>query len=124
MKKVLLLIALDVLFFTACKKPDYEKILHDPELYRITVKKLNDIVLENNFPPVIASRNYAYANITAYEIVAAGNPVHFRSLSGQLKGLQAIPVPEKDKKIDFQFAALLAFCQVGNAVTFPEGSMD
>jgi hypothetical protein len=124
MKKILLFIALGMLLFTACKKPDYEKVLHDPELYRITVKKLNDIVLENNFPPVIASRNYAYANIAAYEIIATGDPSHFKSLAGQVKGLQVTPAPEKDKKIDFQFASLLAFCEVGNAVTFPEGSMD
>jgi hypothetical protein len=30
-------------------------------------------VLENNFPPMIASRNYAYANIAAYEVMAAGD---------------------------------------------------
>lgn len=98
--------------------------MHDPELYRITVKKLNDIVLENNFPPVIASRNYVYANIAAYEVVAAGDPKHFKSLAGQIKNLTTIPAPEKDKVIDFPFASLLAFCYVGNAVTFPEGSMD
>jgi hypothetical protein len=114
-----------VLFLlSSCKKPDYEKVIHDPELYRLTVKKLNDIVLENNFPPVTASRNYAYANIAAYEVIAAGDPDHFRSLSGQIKHLPLAPRPSKDTTVDFQFAALLAFCHVGNAVTFPEGSMD
>ncbi len=33
-----------------------------------------------------------------------------------------MPKPEK-AGIDFQMAALLAFIKVGNAVTFPEGSM-
>lgn len=113
-----------LLFCFSCKKADYQKVLHDPDLYRSTVKKLNDIVLENNFPPVIASRNYAYANIAAYEVIAAGDPKHFRSLAGQLKQLPAVPAPEKDKTVDFQFASLLTFCQVGGAVTFPEGSMD
>jgi hypothetical protein len=124
MKRNLLFIALGMLILTACRKPDYETVLHDPELFRATVKKLNDIVLENNFPPVIASRNYAYANITAYEIIAAGDTSHFKSLAGQLKGLGVMPRPEKGKKIDFQFASVLAFCHVGNAVTFPEGSMN
>ena len=45
----------------------------DPVIYNKTVKKLNDIVLENNFPPMIASRNYAYANIAAYECIVAGD---------------------------------------------------
>jgi hypothetical protein len=123
MNRFLLLLAGAILTFASCKKADYQKVTHDPELYRTTVKKLNDIVLENNFPPVIASRNYAYANIAAYQVIAAGDPTHFRSLSGQIKHLPAAPTPPKDQVIDFQFASLLSFCFVGNAVTFPEGSM-
>lgn len=123
MNRFLLIIAGATLLFASCKNADYQKVTHDPELYRQTVKKLNDIVLENNFPPVIASRNYVYANIAAYEVIAAGDPKHYRSLSGQIKHLPAMPKPEKGKEIDFQFASLLSFCYVGNAVTFPEGSM-
>src|SRR3982750_2778364 len=124
MNRSLLIIAGVILIFASCKKADYQKVTHDPELYRVTVKKLNDIVLENNFPPVIASRNYAYANIAAYEVIAAGDPKHFRSLAGQIKHLPVAPKPPKDQEIDFQFASLLSFCFVGNAVTFPEGSME
>jgi hypothetical protein len=123
MKRFLFLIAGVIFVFASCKKADYQKVTHDPELYRVTVKKLNDIVLENNFPPVIASRNYVYANIAAYEVIAAGDPTHYRSLAGQIKHLPKAPQPQKGKEIDFQFASLLSFCFVGNAVTFPEGSM-
>jgi hypothetical protein len=124
MNRFLFLTAGVILIFASCKKADYQKVTHDPELFRTTVKKLNDIVLENNFPPVIASRNYAYANIAAYEVIAAGDPKHYRSLAGQIKHLAPTPKPEKDSEIDFQFASLLSFCYVGNAVTFPEGSME
>lgn len=104
------------------KEGDYSKLTKDPLLYCKTVKKLNDIVLENNFPPMIACRNYAYANIAAYECVAAGDN-NYQSLSGQIKHLPEMPKPEAGKKIDFHLAALFAFTKVGNAVTFPEGSM-
>jgi hypothetical protein len=124
MNRFLFLTAGVILIFASCKKADYQKVTHDPELFRTTVKKLNDIVLENNFPPVIASRNYVYANIAAYEVIAAGDPKHYRSLAGQIKHLTPTPKPEKDSEIDFQFASLLSFCYVGNAVTFPEGSME
>ncbi|TWR29441.1 vanadium-dependent haloperoxidase [Mucilaginibacter pallidiroseus] len=124
MKRLLTLLTFVALFAISCKKADYQKFTHNPELYRTTVKKLNDIVLENNFPPVIASRNYAYANIAAYEVIAAGDPKHYRSLAGQIKHLPAVPRPVKDAEIDFPFASMLSFCQVGNAVTFPEGSME
>ncbi len=124
MNRLLFLIAWTILLFCSCKKPDYQNITDNPELYRVTEKKLNDIILENNFPPVIASRNYAYANIAAYEVVSAQYPKKFRSLAGQIKHLPAVPRPARGARIDYPFAAVLAFCHVGNAVTFPEGSMD
>src|SRR5262245_3688601 len=101
---------------------DYKKTFSNPELYCKTVKKLNDVVLENNFPPMIASRNYVYANIAAYECIAAGDS-SYNSLSGQIKHLPPMPRPQPGKEIDFHLAAMLAFTKVGNAVTFPEGSM-
>jgi hypothetical protein len=104
------------------KAGNYKQFTEDPLLYSKTVKKLNDVVLENNFPPMIATRNYAYANIAAYETMAAGNP-QFISLSGQIKHLPDMPKPETGKIIDFSLAALFSFTKVGNAVTFPEGSM-
>ncbi len=105
----------------SCKDKDYKKYTNDPLLYSKTVKKLNDVVLFNNFPPVIASRNYVYANIAAYECVAAGDS-NFQSLSGQLKALPSIPKPPA-QPLDYNLASLLAFVKVGNAVTFPEGIM-
>ena len=87
------------------------------------VKQLNGVVKENNFTPIVASRNYAYANIAAYECIAAGYPKEYNSLAGQINGLQQMPKADSIKKVDYEFASLLAFCKVGEAVTFPEGSM-
>jgi hypothetical protein len=84
------------------------------------VKKLNDVVLYNNFSPVVASRNYAYANIAAYECMAAGDS-SYQSLSGQIKHLPEMPQPLPGLKVDYHLASLLSFVKVGNAVTFPEG---
>lgn len=108
----------------ACKPTgDYKAYTNNPFLFSKTVKKLNNVVLENNFPPMIAARNYVYASIAAYECVAAGD-TNYRSMSGQIKHMPAMPKPDTTKApIDFSLAALLAFTKVGNAVTFPEGSM-
>jgi hypothetical protein len=111
---------LAALCFVACRQKDYTKFTNDPLLYCKTVKKLNDVVLFNNFPPMIASRNYVYANIAAYECIAAGDSSYI-SLAGQIKHLPSMPKPDGSKKIDFRLAALLSFVKVGNAVTFPEG---
>ncbi|MEO5984310.1 MAG: phosphoesterase PA-phosphatase, partial [Ferruginibacter sp.] len=104
-------------------KNDYVVIFNDPALYSKTVHELNTIVMGNNFPPIIASRNYLYANLAAYEIIAAGYPDKYHSLVNQLKDLKAIERPDPAKKINFEFASLLAFCKLGESVTFPEGSM-
>ncbi len=118
-------------FFMACMvisalascntKKEYAAYINNPALYCKTVKQLNDVVLDNNFPPMIASRNYVYANIAAFEVVAIFDH-RFVSLSGQIKHLPAFPSTDT-AGVNYQLAALLAFCKVGEAVTFPEGSM-
>lgn len=124
MRNVLVLVGLAILA-AACGSKQQEaeasRLFADPLLYSKTVKQLNDIVLENNFPPMIAARNYAYANIAAYECMAAGSPA-WPTLAGQIRHMPAMPKPA-EANIDFNLAALLAFVKVGNAVTFPEGSM-
>src|SRR5215471_20526360 len=111
-----------ILIFSCYAKQDYKTLTNDPILYCKTVKKLNDVVLQNNFPPMIASRNYVYANIAAYECVVQGDN-RFQTLSGQITHMPAMPQADKSKDIDYPLAAMFAFSKVGNAVTFPEGSM-
>ncbi len=120
MKKLFFLSFIAATIFSCKQKDgDYTKYTHDPLLYSKTVKRLNDVVLNNNFPPVIASRNYAYAAIAAYECIAAGDS-NYASLGGQLRQLPQMPKPVA-APLDYQLSALLAFVKVGNAVTFPEG---
>ena len=122
MKKILLLMCISACLL-ACKQNDYKKIIHDPILFSNTVHELNQVVMGNNFAPIVASRNYLYASVAAYEVIAAGYPGEYTSLAGQLKGLKELPKPAANSPIDFEFASLLAYCKLGEAVTFPEGSM-
>ena len=104
MRFVLALISLSVLLI-ACDQKKYKVTTADSLLYCKTVKKLNDIVLENNFPPMIASRNYVYANIAAYECIVAGDS-SYRSLAGQIKHMPAMPKPVAGKPVDFSLSRL------------------
>lgn len=112
-----------VILLAACKGKEktYTNAFDNPVLYARTVKELNNVVMQNNFPPIIASRNYVYASIAAYEVVALGDG-RFQSLAGQIKHLPKIPQQDL-ANVNFQYAAIIAFCKVGEAVTFPEGSM-
>lgn len=125
MKALKFLMPLTVLAIAGCTEKGAQtdlKYFDNQALYCKTVKKLNDVVLENNFPPMIATRNYVYATIAAFECIAAGDD-NYITLAGQIKHMPQMPKPEKGKDIDYSLAALLAFTKVGNAVTFPEGSM-
>jgi len=124
MKKIIFISFTSVILFSCNTKTDYKEIFHDPLLYSNTVHELNKVVMGNNFSPIVASRNYLYANIAAYEAIAAGYPEKYNSLSGQLHGLTSVPQPGAKEKTDFEFASILAFCKLGEAVTFPIGSMD
>ena len=124
MKKLLVsIVVLASVYSCNQRKDDQVTYFPDPFSYSKTVKELNEVVKFNNFSPIVASRNYTYANIAAYECIAAGYPKKYNSLTGQIKGLLEMPKLDTSKKTDIEFAALLAFCKVGEAVTFPEGSM-
>jgi hypothetical protein len=123
MKKNLIIIFSIFTVFIGCKeKEDKSKnVFNDPLLFSKTVKELNNVVMQNNFPPIIASRNYTYASIAAYEAVVLGDN-RYKSMAGQIKHLPPLPALDTTN-VNFQYASLLAFCKVGQAVTFPEGSM-
>src|SRR5580693_2913544 len=122
--KSFLFIAFLAVSFVACNTVhDYDKVFKDPTLYCQTVHQLNTVVMGNNFGPIVASRNYLYAAVAGYEVIAGGYPDRFNSLAGQLRGLSTVPKPATGENIDFEFASLLAYCKLGEAVTFPEGSM-
>jgi hypothetical protein len=110
------------LFMSACReKKPYTNVFDDSILYAKTVKQLNNVVMGNNFPPIIASRNYAYAAIAGYEVVALFDK-KYPSLAGRIKHLP--PITNVDTAgVNFQYASLLAYCKVGEAVTFPKGSL-
>ncbi len=124
MRKLCFLFFACIALLSCNKKNDYAAIFKDADLYCKAVYQLNNVVMGNNFAPIVASRNYLYANVAAYEVIAAGYPQHYQSLGEQLRGLSKLPKPAAGKPVDFEFASLLAFCNLGASVTFPEGSMD
>jgi hypothetical protein len=123
MKKIIAALAVLLCVYACNNKPVQKTYFTNAFSYSKTVKELNEVVKFVGFAPIVASRNYAYANIAAYECIAAGYPKEYNSLAGQINGLKAMPKADTSKPTDFEFASMLAFCKVGEAVTFPEGSM-
>lgn len=110
--------------FTSCthKKNDYVKVMHNPFLYNQVVHKINYVVIYDIFTPPVAARVFAYSNLAAYEVLAnAGKSL--TSLEGKVKGLNNIPHPAANAKIDYPFASLLALIKVGDELTFSGDTM-
>lgn len=122
MKSIVAVVLLLAFFFTGCKekKNDYEKIFEDGSLYSKTVHGLTEVITHDIFTPPPAARIYAYSNLAAYEVIAAGSK-DYQSLQGQLKGLNGVPDKPKEK-ISLPFAALTAFMNVGQELTFSKDS--
>ena len=95
-----LAVCISAITIVSCNnKHDYKETIHDPLLYSNTVHELNLVVMGNNFSPIVASRNYLYAAIAGYEVMAAGYPDKYYSLAGQLHGLTYMPEPGEGKEI-------------------------
>ncbi|WP_207511595.1 vanadium-dependent haloperoxidase [Longitalea luteola] len=120
-----LLFAIIVAGVTSCaqRAADYEQVLHDPVLYSKITGKLTDVITYDIFTPPVASRIYAYAHLAAFEVIAHGDS-SYTSLNGQLKGFDYPPPPTAGKKIDFPYAALMAFMEVGRTLTFSKDQTD
>jgi len=108
---------------SSCEKNDYQQVLHDPVLYSKITGQLTDVITYDIFSPPVASRIYAYAHLAAYETIAHGDS-SYASLKGQLKDFNEVPAPEAGKAIDYQYAALLSFMEVGRTLTFSKDMTD
>jgi membrane-associated phospholipid phosphatase/DNA-binding beta-propeller fold protein YncE len=75
-----------------------------PETALAWMQTLYDRVQADAVDAPEASRLYGYAGVALYEAVVLGIPAN-RSLAGQLNGLDALPVPEPGKAIDWPTAA-------------------
>ena len=89
----------------------------------LAVSDLTDVIVYDIFSPPQASRVYAYASIAAYETLRPGH-AGFRSLAGQVNGLDSVPAPTAGVAYDFPLAGVHAFMTVGRALTFSRERMD
>ena len=119
-----LLILLLPLGVFACKKTTYDnKITDNTNYIHNSVKKTTEIIVHDIFSPVVAARIYAYSNIAMYETLRQGNN-KYKSFAGQLRGLEEVPAPPKDAKIDINLAGLQAYMTVSKALIFSENEME
>jgi len=121
MKKIIV-VALLFVGVLACTKNN-DPITLSPEDLHASVDRVTEIMIHDIFSPPVASRIFAYPNIGAYEIIALKNP-EYLSLVNQVAELTPIPVPEKQKTINHEVAALVAHMEISKKLIFSEAKME
>ena len=68
------------------------------------MKKFTDVIVHDIFSPPVASRNYVYPCIAAYEVLRHQH-TNYHSLVGQLKALNGLPAPEEEVEYCYPLAS-------------------
>ncbi len=123
MKCKTILILLLIIGFYSCNlekvNPNFQEEALNPEYLHRSMKKLTDVIVHDIFSPPVASRNYVYPSIAAYEVLIHQYP-EYQSLVGQVQGLSTLPVPEAEKTYCYGLAAVHAFLQTSKQFIFSE----
>ena len=120
--KHLTLVVLGCFLLNSCNKKS-EPIIVPPEELHNFIDKVTEVMIHDIFSPPVASRIFAYPNIAAYEIVASNNE-SYQSLSNQVTGLTAIPVPDKDAHVNYELAALISHIEISKKLIFSEDRIE
>ncbi len=111
------------MMYCGCKTtPHDESVIADPDFLHDAHKTFSDVIVYDIFSPPVASRNYAYASIAAYEAMAQADST-YKSLSGQITDLSAIP-PAPSGEYSPALATLEAFFKTATHFIFSEARMD
>ncbi len=97
---------------------EYESKISDPELLHRAMDKYSEVIVYDIFSPPQASRNYAYASIAAYEVIAASDS-SYQSLAGQVHELTPLP-PKPEESYSPTVAMIEAFYQTAKHFIFSE----
>lgn len=101
----------------------YREAVQDAEYLHRSVKRLTDVMVHNIFSPPVASRNYAYASIAAYEVMARANAAEYQSLAGQLTDFGETPAPQSEENICYELAAVHAYLTTAKHFIFTESQI-
>lgn len=116
------LLALVGMLTIACEEDrSYVEKINDPELLRMCMGNLSDVIVYDIFSPPVASRIYAYPSIGAYEVMAQED-ARFVSLAGQLNGFEGLPAPTNEDVLP-KLAALQLFNILGDTLIFSKDKM-
>lgn len=127
-KSIIVVFGAIILLGSSCTQqnasPDeYNKAASNPSLFHQSSVQLTDVIVHDIFKPPVASRIYTYAYLGAYETLRQQFP-EYKTMAGIINQFTAVPEPAKDKAYSFPLAAVAAFNEIGEALTFSKDMWD
>ena len=119
MKKYLFIL---LVFFSGCVQKKLPLNINPTSLQHTCVHRLTDVIVYDIFTPPVASRIYAYCNLAYFESVR-WNDSTLSSMTKNLKGFSEMPQPLANHHYNFSLAAVKAFFNVANKLTFSHDSL-
>jgi membrane-associated phospholipid phosphatase len=104
-------------------RPTVRPNASDAELLQAAVHQVTSVMVYDILSPPQASRVYAYASVAAYEALRSAHP-EYRTLAGQLNGLEPPPAPPAGAAVSLPLASVHAFMTVGRTLTFSRARAD
>jgi hypothetical protein len=125
---LLRLFIISIVFFSCKTNPAEIKSntakLNSVDLQINNEDQLTQIIIYDVFTPPVASRIYVYSSIAAYEAIRHAEK-DAPSITEKLNGFDKMPLPDPNKKYDFDLAATEAFFKVArNVKVFSVDSLD
>lgn len=119
-------IAVSILLLVSCSSTpttEYKEKVKNAAFLHRSMKAITDRIVHDIFSPPVASRIYTYSSVAAYEAIIPSDK-NFKSLSGQLNGLDSIPQPDPAKEYCYELASTHAMLKVGRTLIFSESDLD
>ncbi len=112
------------LLVAGCKSynDDYKSATANTDYIHSTMKKLTDIIIHDIFSPPVASRNYVYPSIAAYEAGRWMDSTYI-SLAGQLTDMPEITPPQPGEEYAYGISATTAMINTAKHFIFSEDKM-
>ncbi len=119
--RVSILVFLASCIFINCKSynANYHQEVNNSEFIHASMKKLTDVIVHDIFSPPVASRNYVYTSIAAYEAGRFMDSTYI-SLAGQIKEMPKIIEPDNDKTYSYSIASNIALLKTAKNFIFSE----
>ena len=113
-----------VLLVAACGQKNVQHKPNPETLHRME-KRLTELIIKDIFTPPVASRIYVYPSLAAWEVARYQDTTGHPSFTAKLKGFDPMPVPDLSTgPIDFELAAIRAFCATARRVVFSKPDID